>query len=233
MTPNFRKVEVLKKMAFEFMPETFFKRYLLYIRMKVNGQNGIAVVDSGACTSIVSSIFAKKWKIFEQIDPRNACNIVGIGGVTGTEGKIHLVEMQLKNNYVLFPCEIMPGMEEQMLLGLDTMLRLRSFIDLQKMVLRLGDGTELPFLNEREYEEYKHEMAEELKAAKQAEQQQRLDVQLGRSEIFTAAVAEQHVLSLNDFKRLMVEVKSFVAYIQGNQITSKMQPSRPIFSTFS
>ncbi len=54
----------------------------------------------------------------------------------------------------VFPCHfsVMGDRNMDILFGLDILRRHQCQIDLKKHVLRFGDGTETPFINEAEYQ---------------------------------------------------------------------------------
>lgn len=63
--------------------------------------------------------------------------------------------MKIKDHTFACPFDVMADRNMDLLLGLNTLLRHKCSIDLQKMVLRFGDGTEAEFLTEQELEREK------------------------------------------------------------------------------
>lgn len=64
---------------------------------------------------------------------------------------MYLGQVQVEGN--IFPCpfDVMTDRNIDILFGLNALRRHHCSIDLQKNVLRFGDGTETPFITEEEY----------------------------------------------------------------------------------
>lgn len=141
-------------------PEAMGRVLMLYINTTVNGKPLQAFVDSGAQTTIMSSVCADRLGILHLVDERFAGIAVGVG--TGKIlGKVHVVELAIGD--VAFPCSITimdsdAGLGDKnmdCLFGLDMMKRHRCSVDLAKnaLVFHLphGQGTmDAPFLHEKD-----------------------------------------------------------------------------------
>ncbi|CAG2164008.1 unnamed protein product [Oppiella nova] len=140
--------------AMEYLPESFGQVLMLYIDCKVNGFPIKAFVDSGAQSTIMSKACAERCNITRLIDQRWS----GIAKGVGTQrimGRIHLVQIQIANDYLASSFTILEDQPMDMLLGLDMLKRHQCAIDLKRNVLLIGTtGTETPFLNENELPEF-------------------------------------------------------------------------------
>uniref|UniRef100_A0A1A9VXY4 UBA domain-containing protein n=1 Tax=Glossina austeni TaxID=7395 RepID=A0A1A9VXY4_GLOAU len=136
--------------ALEYNPEVFCSVIMLYIDCKVNGLPVKAFVDSGAQTTIMSSACAKRCNVTHLIDTRWN----GVAKGVGTQriiGRIHMVQLQIENDYLASSFSVLEQQPMDVLLGLDMLKRHQCNIDLQRVVLRIGTtGTESPFLCENE-----------------------------------------------------------------------------------
>uniref|UniRef100_A0A0N4ZVY8 UBA domain-containing protein n=1 Tax=Parastrongyloides trichosuri TaxID=131310 RepID=A0A0N4ZVY8_PARTI len=138
------------KMAEEYMPESFFVNNLLWIRLKINSVPVLGIIDSGAQTSVISKVVATKCNLMRLIDKRFNGTASGIGGLQRVIGKIHSTSICVNEHLFETPIQVLEGTDPTILIGLDMLKRNQCIIDLQKNVLRFGDGTETSFLSESE-----------------------------------------------------------------------------------
>lgn len=145
-----QQIESNMQDAIEFLPEAFGQVQMLYIRCKVNGFSIAAFVDSGAQCTIMSKACAERCNVTRLIDDR----WLGIAQGVGTQkilGRIHMVQMQIENDFLPSSFNILEQQPMDMLLGLDMLKRHQCVIDLKENILRIGTtGTETPFLSESE-----------------------------------------------------------------------------------
>ncbi|CAK5089521.1 unnamed protein product [Meloidogyne enterolobii] len=164
-----QNIDFMHNFAMEHMPEAFIPVHMLFIRMKINNCPVIAFIDSGkffefyfkilifegAQTSILSESCAKRCNVLRMVDKRIRVQAVGIGGNQKMLGRIHSCQVQVNDHFFSCPFEVMADRDIDILFGLNTLLRHKCSIDLIKMVLRFGDGTEAPFLSEAEFQREK------------------------------------------------------------------------------
>nr|CAD2172201.1 unnamed protein product [Meloidogyne enterolobii] len=150
-----QNIDFMHNFAMEHMPEAFIPVHMLFIRMKINNCPVIAFIDSGAQTSILSESCAKRCNVLRMVDKRIRVQAVGIGGNQKMLGRIHSCQVQVNEHFFSCPFEVMADRDIDILFGLNTLLRHKCSIDLIKMVLRFGDGTEAPFLSEAEFQREK------------------------------------------------------------------------------
>ena len=81
-------------MAQEYLPETFSQVHMLYINIEINKNKVVALVDTGAQTTIICESLAKKCGVFNLCDTR----FQGIAKGVGTSkilGVIHAAQMKI------------------------------------------------------------------------------------------------------------------------------------------
>merc|ERR1711963_151089 len=148
-----KNIEQNMEMAMEYSPETFGTVVMLYINCMVNGHPIKAFVDSGAQATIMSQAAAERCNIMRLVDRRWA----GIAKGVGTQkiiGRVHMAQIQIKDDFLTSSFCILEEQPMDMLLGLDMLKRHQCCIDLARNVLVIGStGNETPFLAESDLPE--------------------------------------------------------------------------------
>merc|ERR1719187_3075580 len=148
-----KNIDQNMELAMEASPESFGSVIMLYINCTVNGHQVKAFVDSGAQATIMSQKAAERCNIMRLVDKRWA----GIAKGVGTQkiiGRVHMAQIQIKDDFLTSSFSILEEQPMDMLLGLDMLKRHQCCIDLARNVLVIGStGNETNFLAESDLPE--------------------------------------------------------------------------------
>lgn len=137
------------QLAYDISPESFINVNMLYIKLRINGHETYALVDSGAQQTILHPKLAEDFGILRLVDDRYASMTLGVG-TAKSDGRIHSVPVSLGDTNLEVPCSFtVVETHVGILLGLDMLRRHKCSIDLSQDALLIGDR-KVPFLNESE-----------------------------------------------------------------------------------
>jgi DNA damage-inducible protein 1 len=139
------RVEENFQYAYEHNPEDFVPCSLLFITCKINNHPQIALIDTGAQTSILPKAVAVNCEVAYLIDRRWRAVAVGVGSQR-SEGRIHALQVQVGKKVWANPFIVLDGPITTCLLGLDWLKKNRAVVDLGRNCLVIGDIT-APFLD--------------------------------------------------------------------------------------
>ncbi|CAI5757509.1 unnamed protein product [Candida verbasci] len=141
-------IEENMKLAWDLTPEAFTSVNMLFLKLKINGVEQIAMVDSGAAMTTISPDIAEKCGLTRLIDKRFQGQAVGVG-TQEIGGKIHSAPIEIQQ-YEL-PCSFfVVDTSVGILIGLDMLKRHRCIIDLETDTLIIGKHIHAKFLSESE-----------------------------------------------------------------------------------
>ncbi|KAG2193322.1 hypothetical protein INT47_005635 [Mucor saturninus] len=143
--------------AMEYNPESFARVTRLYINVEINNKNLVALVDSGAQSTVISPETAESCGLMRLLDTRFNGVAKGVG-TAKILGRIHSAQMRLSKNFFL-SCSfiVVEGKGSELLFGLDMLKKHRACIDLRKNALTF-DSEDIPFLAEHELPEKQRRM---------------------------------------------------------------------------
>uniref|UniRef100_A0A0R3RR07 UBA domain-containing protein n=1 Tax=Elaeophora elaphi TaxID=1147741 RepID=A0A0R3RR07_9BILA len=143
-------IDFSHQFAMEHMPEAYIPVTMLYIKMKINGVEVKAFVDSGAQVSILSDSVAQRCNLMRLVDKRFQATVHGVGGAQQLLGKIHACQVQIEEQFFSCNFDVLANRDIDVLLGLDILKRHRCVIDLQNNCLRFGESAATYFLPDSE-----------------------------------------------------------------------------------
>lgn len=89
-----QNIEENRKMAIEYIPETLTQVHMLFINIEINKKKIVALVDTGAQTTIISEELAKQCGIYNLCDTRYAGIAKGVG-TSKILGVIHAAHLKI------------------------------------------------------------------------------------------------------------------------------------------
>ena len=149
------------RQAEEYMPETLFPVHMLFINLEINKKKVVALVDTGAQSTIMSQALCEKCDLFNLCDTRfsGIAKGVGTGKIIGT---VHAAQMKIQNKVLMAKITVLENSSIGYIFGLDNMRAHRCTIDLNQNGLIFPDiGVTAKFLSDGEIKKIKDEQEEE------------------------------------------------------------------------
>ena len=149
------------RQAEEYMPETLFPVHMLFINLEINKKKVVALVDTGAQSTIMSQDLCKKCDLFNLCDERYSGIAKGVG-TSKIIGVVHAAQMKIQNKVLMAKITVIENSSIGFIFGLDNMRAHRCTIDLKQNGLVFPDiGVTAKFLSDGEIKKIKEEQEEE------------------------------------------------------------------------
>jgi DNA damage-inducible protein 1 len=143
------------------MPETLFPVHMLYINLEINKKKVVALVDTGAQSTIMSQDLCKRCDLFNLCDERYSGIAKGVG-TSRIIGVVHAAQMKIQNKILMAKITVLENSSVGFIFGLDNMRAHRCTIDLKQCGLVFPDiGVTAKFLSDGEIKKIKEEQDEE------------------------------------------------------------------------
>lgn len=158
---KFKNIEENRKYAEEYLPETLFSVHMLYINLEINKKKVVALVDTGAQSTIMSQELVKKCDLENLVDTRYSgiATGVGTGRIIGT---IHAAPIKLNGQFLMVKITVLENPTIGFIFGLDNMRAHRCNVDLGKNALVFPDAKiNVMFLSDGEIKKIKEEDVQE------------------------------------------------------------------------
>lgn len=159
------------RQAEEYMPETLFPVHMLYINIEINKKKVVALVDTGAQSTVMSKNLCYKYDLMNLCDERYSGIAAGVG-TSRIIGTVHAALMKVENKVLMAKITVIENNAVGFIFGLDNMRCHRCTINLAKNGLEFPAlGVVAPFLSDGEIKKIKMEEEEmkekEIEKAKQ------------------------------------------------------------------
>lgn len=138
-------IEQNKLDAYETIPESFIRADLLYVPFTIHDVNAVALVDTGAQMTIMSSQFAEKCGLVELIDRKYEGKAKGIGEKK-IIGRIWLVDVLVGVHSIPCAFTVLEDFHIDVIFGVDMLRTHNCNIDFHKRCLMIA-GCEVSFVH--------------------------------------------------------------------------------------
>ncbi|GMT06030.1 hypothetical protein PENTCL1PPCAC_28204, partial [Pristionchus entomophagus] len=140
--------------AYKQSPEAFLNIHILYVKITINGVSTIALVDTGATSSLLSLSFSKTAHLERSVDTRQPVRVRGIGGTEPTTGTIWICFFVINDTDFDTKLWVWERKTYDVLIGLDFLRRHKCTIDLIRNRLIFNDQMHVSFLSEAEIDDW-------------------------------------------------------------------------------
>ena len=149
------------RQAEEYMSETLFPVHMLFINLEINKQKVVALVDTGAQSTIMSQDLCKKCDLFNLCDTRFSGIAKGVG-TSRIIGTVHAAQMKVQGKVLMAKITVIENSSIGFIFGLDNMRAHRCTIDLKQNGLIFPElGVTAKFLSDGEIKKIKEEQDDE------------------------------------------------------------------------
>jgi ribosomal protein S17E len=158
---NQKNIDENLRQAEEYMPETLFPVHMLFINLEINKKKIVALVDTGAQSTVMSQDLCKKCDLFNLCDMRYSGIAKGVG-TSRIIGVVHAAQMKIDNKVLMAKITVIENSSIRFIFGLDNMRAHRCTIDLKQNGLFFPDiGVTAKFLSDGEIKRIKDEQDDE------------------------------------------------------------------------
>ena len=158
---NQKNIDENLRQAEEYMPETLFPVHMLFINLEINKKKIVALVDTGAQSTVMSQDLCKKCDLFNLCDMRYSGIAQGVG-TSRIIGVVHAAQMKIDNKVLMAKITVIENSSIRFIFGLDNMRAHRCTIDLKQNGLFFPDiGVTAKFLSDGEIKRIKEEQDDE------------------------------------------------------------------------
>jgi DNA damage-inducible protein 1 len=145
------------KYAEEYLPETLFAVHMLFIHLEINKKRIIALVDTGAQSTIMSKELVEKCNLMNLVDTRYSGIAQGVG-TSKIIGTIHAAQLKIQDKFLMCKITVIENPTIGFIFGLDNMRTYRCNIDLGKNALIFPDANiKAQFLSDGEFAKIREE----------------------------------------------------------------------------
>ena len=143
------------------MPETLFPVHMLFIHLEINKQKVVALVDTGAQSTVMSQDLCKKCDLFNLCDTRYSGIAKGVG-TSKIIGTVHAAQIKIQGKVLMAKITVIENSSIGFIFGLDNMRAHRCTIDLKLNGLVFPAlNITAKFLSDGEIKKIKEEQDEE------------------------------------------------------------------------
>jgi hypothetical protein len=138
-----QRVDENKVFALQIIPMTFFQHSSLFLTCSINGFEFIALIDSGAQTTIMDHSLAEKCQILDIIDDEYQIKMIGIGE-SKTIGKIYCQDVMVGDNSIPMSFSILENCLLSgccVIIGMDILNSHRSVLDVFNKTITFSEKT--------------------------------------------------------------------------------------------
>ena len=145
------------KYAEEYLPETLFAVHMLFIHLEINKKKIIALVDTGAQSTIMSKELVEICNLMNLVDTRYSGIAQGVG-TSKIIGTIHAAQLKIQDKFLMCKITVIENPTIGFIFGLDNMRTYRCNIDLGKNALIFPDANiKAQFLSDGELAKIREE----------------------------------------------------------------------------
>ena len=149
------------RQAEEYMPETLFPVHMLFINLEINKKKVVALVDTGAQSTVMSQDLCQKCDLLNLCDTRYSGIAKGVG-TSRIIGVVHAAQMNINNKVLMAKITVIENASIGFIFGLNNMRAHRCTIDLNQNGLVFPDiGVTAKFLSDGEIKKIKEEQDDE------------------------------------------------------------------------